>query len=157
MRRLVFAVAAVWALFGLAGPAQAQNVTAQNPGSVVRALQDAGYRAELTTDSTGDPLVKSSSSGSDFSIYFYGCTGNEDCRTIQFYAGYEDPSNASLSALNEWNKTKRFGRAYLGDDGIARLEMDVDIDDGGISKLLFEDNLEFWVLVMSQFEDHIGF
>lgn len=156
MKKLALALAA-FAGIGLATPAMAQNVQAQNPNSVVRALQEAGYRAELTTDSTGDPLIRSTSSGSNFSIFFYGCTDNKDCRTIQFYAGYEEPENASLTAFNEWNKTKRFGRAYLGDDGVARLEMDVDIDDGGISPLLFEDNLEFWVLVMSEFELHIGF
>jgi hypothetical protein len=33
--------------------------------------------------------------------------------------------------------------------------MDVDLDDGGISSKLFEDNLEFWVLLMAQFEKHI--
>ena len=35
--------------------------------------------------------------------------------------------------------------------------MDVDLDDGGLSRELFIDNLEFWVLVMSRFEDYIGY
>ncbi len=156
MRKFALALVAC-AGIAYATPAMAEAVQAQNPSSIMKALQGAGYRAELSTDSTGDPLINSSSSGSNFSIYFYGCTDNKDCRTIQFYAGYQDPSNASLASLNEWNKNKRFGRAYLGDDGVARLEMDVDIDDGGISTLLFEDNLEFWVLVMSEFEKHIGY
>jgi hypothetical protein len=34
--------------------------------------------------------------------------------------------------------------------------MDVDLDDGGVSTKLFEDNLEFWVAVMAAFEKHIG-
>ena len=34
--------------------------------------------------------------------------------------------------------------------------MEVDLDDGGVSTTLFEDNLEFWVVVMAAFEKHIG-
>ena len=32
-----------------------------------------------------------------------------------------------------------------------------DLDDGGISSLLFADNLEFWSSVVARFEKHIGF
>ncbi len=57
--------------------------------------------------------------------------------------------------MNTWNTENRFGRAYVTDEGGARVEMDVDLDDGGISALLFQDNLEFWVLTMSKFEEYI--
>lgn len=143
------------ALLLFAGPANAQMVRAQDPGSIVRALQGAGYKADLTKDDSGDPLIKSTSEGSAFAIFFFGCTKNVDCRTIQFFAGYTDKT-PTLSQLNDWNSRKRFGRAYVSDKGAARIEMDVDLDDGGISTKLFEDNLEFWVLLMSQFEKHIG-
>ena len=59
--------------------------------------------------------------------------------------------------MNQWNAENRFGRGYLTDEGSARIEMDVDLDDGGLSRELFIDNLEFWVLVMSRFEDYIGY
>jgi Putative bacterial sensory transduction regulator len=135
--------------------AQAQTVSAQNPQSIVSALQNAGYKAELTKDGTGDPLIRSSSSGSSFAIFFFGCTKNVDCRTVQFFAGYSD-KKPTLAQMNDWNSKKRFGRAYLSDTGAARVEMDVDLDDGGMSAKLFEDNLEFWVVIMSDFEKHIG-
>ncbi len=130
-------------------------VRAQDPSSVVRALQGAGYKAEVTKDDTGDPLIRSTSSGSNFAIFFFGCTKNVDCTTIQFFAGYDRDKSPTLSQMNDWNSRKRFARAYISDKGAARIEMDVDIDDGGISTKLFEDNLEFWVLLMSQFEKHI--
>ena len=136
--------------------AQAQNVRAQEPETVAEALRQAGYRAQLDTDSGGDPMIRSTSSGSDFLILFYGCTDNADCRTVQFYAGYSEPSNASPEAMNLWNAENRFGRAYVTDEGAARVEMDLDLDDGGLSQALFIDNLEFWVLIMARFEEFIG-
>lgn len=143
------------AALALSGTAHAQMVRPQSPASVVKAMQDAGYRAELTKDDTGDPMIRSTSEGTTFAIFFYGCTENTDCRTLQFYAGYSDPTNASLADMNKWNTENRFGRAYVTDEGGARVEMDVDLDDGGISALLFQDNLEFWVLTMSKFEEFI--
>lgn len=148
-------LAALAASFLFAGAAQAQMVRAQDPASVARTLQGMGYRAEMTKDDSGDPLIKSSSGGSNFAIFFFGCTKNVDCRTIQFFAGYTD-RKPSLERINEWNMNKRFGRAYISSSGSARVEMDVDLDDGGISPKLFEDNVEFWVLLMGQFEKHIG-
>ena len=82
------AVAAMVAALALPGTALAQNVRAQDPQTLIDTLLQAGYRAQLDTDETGDPLIRSTSSGSDFLIFFFGCTGNTDCRTIQFYAGY---------------------------------------------------------------------
>jgi hypothetical protein len=148
-------LAALAATFLFAGTAQAQMVRAQDPGSVARTLQGMGYKAEMTKDDSGDPLIKSSSGGSNFAIFFFGCTKNVDCRTVQFFAGYTD-RKPTLARINEWNMNKRFGRAYISSSGSARVEMDVDLDDGGISPKLFEDNVEFWVLLMGQFEKHIA-
>lgn len=152
MRILLSALAAT---FLFAGTANAQMVRAQDPGSVARALQGMGYKAEMTKDDSGDPLIKSSSGGSNFAIFFFGCTKNTDCRTVQFFAGYTD-RKPTLARINEWNMNKRFGRAYVSSSGSARVEMDVDLDDGGVSPKLFEDNVEFWVLLMGQFEKHIA-
>jgi hypothetical protein len=155
MRRILALGLAAAAVFGAGSAAQAQMVTA-NPASVAKVLQANGYRAEVTKDDSGDPMIKSASSGTNFLVLFYGCTNNANCTTIQFFAGYTDADNGSLSAINEWNAKNRFGRAYLSDKGAARLEMDVDLDDGGMSSALFEDNLEFWVAIMSSFEKHIS-
>lgn len=155
MRRIVSVALAAMAGLVFGGTAQAETVSAADPASLVKVLQDKGYRAELTKDDAGDPMIRSASSGTTFLILFYGCTDKKDCETVQFFAGYSDPGNASLDALNEWNARNRFGRAYLSDTGSARLEMDVDLDDGGMSAALFEDNLEFWVAIMGTFEKHI--
>ncbi len=135
--------------------AQAQNVTAQDPRSVASALQNAGYKAELTKDPTGDPLVNSSSSGSSFAVYFYNCTSNRDCRTIQFSSAYSGTNGGTVTRMNDWNNSNRFGRAYVTAKGTTRIEMDLDLDDGGMGRLLFEDNVEYWVALMAKFEKYL--
>src|SRR3712207_8625479 len=42
-----------------------------------------------------------------FQIYFYNCTGNKACATIQFHAGYDLKTPVTLEKINDWNSTKR--------------------------------------------------
>jgi hypothetical protein len=45
----------------------------------------------MTKDESGDPLIRSTSSGSNFAIFFFGCTKNVDCRTIQLDTSKNGP------------------------------------------------------------------
>ena len=144
------------ALLGLAAPAHAQMVRAQDPQSLVSAMQSAGLRATLGVDRVGDPKIDSSVGGSNFTVFFYNCTAHKDCATIQFHSAWDLKSPVSLETINAWNSSQRFGRAYLDKEGDPRLEMDIDLDDGGMSRALFLDNLEFWETVLGKFERHIG-
>src|SRR5688500_1118829 len=110
-----------WLLLALgvacwACPAQAQMVRAQDPDSLVRALQSGGYSALLGTDKVGDPMVTSGVGGTTFQIFFYNCTDHSECATVTFHSGYDLTDAVSLERMNEWNRTKRFGRAYLDGD-----------------------------------------
>ena len=145
-------LAGAWAL-----PAQAQMVRAQDPQSLVRALQDGGYSARLGTDRVDDPMITSEVGGTTFQIFFYNCTDHRECATVTFHSGYDLRDPVALDRINTWNRTKRFGRAYLDLEVDPILEMDVDLDDGGISPLLFIDNIEFWASVLGNFERHIGY
>lgn len=140
----------------VAQPATAQNVDATKPETVVAALRDAGYRAVLTKDNTGDPLVKSGAAGVDFSVYFYNCTDNKACKTVQFHAGFVK-KGVTLDTINKWNATHRFARGYLDDEKDPRIEMDVDLDDGGLSGALFKANLATWDSLLGEFQKAIDF
>jgi hypothetical protein len=149
---LALAVAAAWVV-----PAQAQMVRGQDPGSVVEALRGGGYAATLGTDKVGDPMVTSGVGGTTFQVFFYNCTDHRECATVTFHSGYDLNNTVSLEQINAWNRGKRFGRAYLDAENDPILEMDVDLDDGGVSPLLFIDNIEFWASVLGDFERHIGY
>ena len=155
MRLLLLALVAA---FGLAAtPAAAQMVRGQDPQSLVTALKAAGYTAQLGTDRVGDPMITSGFNGTTFQIFFYNCTDHRECATVTFHSGYDLASSPTLEHMNVWNRGKRFGRAYLDTENDPILEMDVDLDDGGLSALLFIDNIEFWASVLGEFERHIGY
>ena len=86
MRKLATAVVLA---AGLAGQASAQSsapmVGAHAPESVVSALRNAGYRAELDTDGNGDPMITSTFASMVSFIYFYGCNEGKDCTSLMFH------------------------------------------------------------------------
>lgn len=137
-------------------PAAAQMVQATKAETVVKALQEAGYRATLSKDNVGDPVVKSGAAGVDFSVLFYNCTENKDCKTVQFYAGFVK-KGLTLDAMNKWNASHRFARAYLDDEKDPRIEMDLDLDNGGISPALFKANIATWESLLGDFQKAIDF
>ena len=153
MNRLALATVATLMAF----PAHAQMVEARAPESVVRALEGAGYTATLGTDKVGDPMVSSNIGDTRFQVLFYNCTDHTACATVQFHVAYDLSTPVTLEQLNEWNRGQRFGRAFLDKENDPTLEMDVDLDDGGMSTMLFRDNLEFWASVVGKFEKHIGY
>jgi hypothetical protein len=148
-----FAFAAV-AVAVPAAPAAAQNVL-PTPQSVSAALQAAGYKAEVGKDGTGDPMVTSSSSGTRFGTLFYGCTDHTGCTNIQFTVSYDLAKGTSADRMDAWNAAHRFGRAFLDKDQDPVLAMDLDLDKGGLSKALFQENLNTWISLMTAFEKHI--
>ena len=150
-------IAASAALLAAASPAAAQNVEAKDPPRLAEAMKAAGYAATLGTDQIGDPMISSAIGDTQFKVLFYNCTAHRDCATVQFHVGYTPAKKVSLDTINAWNSSQRFGRAYLDRVGDPILQMDVDLDDGGLSRALFVDNLEFWASVLGRFEKHIGF
>lgn len=139
----------------LPGAALAQNITADDPGKIAATLQEAGYKAELTQDDQGDPKIKSSAGGANYSIYFYGCANNKHCQSIQFSAGFDLTNGTTLEVVNDWNTKKRYGKVYLDADKDPYIEMDVNLAYGGVSRKGFLDTLDSWDRLLSDFQAHI--
>ncbi len=135
--------------------AYADLVEATNPQSVVAALQAGGYKAVLAKDANEDPRIESASSGAKFIINFYGCQNHLKCTSLTFFAGWTG-LNVSMNQMNEWNKIRRFSRAYIDNDGDPILEFDIDLDDGGMSQELFINNVEYWDTSLASFKQHIS-
>lgn len=158
--RIRTAIAALAMIAGIttAVPAAAQMVRAQDPQSVLAAMKAGGYSdATLGKDDLGDPKISAEIDGTNFIVFFYNCTDHKACATVQFHAGYDLDKKISLERINEWNRSQRFGRAHLDKEGDPIIQMDLDLDDGGVSRLLFIDNLEFWASIVGKFEAHIGY
>ena len=138
----------------VAGDADA-IVDATQPEKLASLIRDLGYRAAVEQDDAGDPMIRSSAGGSDFLIYFYGCEGGKQCRTVLFQVGYDLESGTTGDVIEEWNETVLFGRAYLDEEADPWLEMPVNLF-GGVNRKNFADTFDWWETVIAGFERHIG-
>lgn len=133
-----------------------QAVDATDPEVLAEIIRDLGYRATIEEDGVGDPMIKSSVSGTDITIFFYGCTDNAACKSLLFKVGYDLTDGTTLDVINDWNVSALFGRSYMDDEDDPWLEMAVNMD-GGVSRRNFEDTFDWWEVAVGQFEEHIDF
>lgn len=128
--------------------ALAQNlVTAGNPEKILEIARGFGS-AEMETDSDGSPRIRARMAGTLYTVFFYGCEDGKDCTTIQFWMYTDAPPNA-LVVVNNWNRDRRFGKAYLDDEGDVVVEMDVNLL-GGVSAKNLDDTFDWWRIVLER-------
>ena len=149
-------VLAVGISAGLAAPANAQQVLASNPQSLIDYFFNNGVPAQLTADSVGDPLVEFRVDSDTLQVFFYDCTDNTSCLSLQFYSGYKMDNGVDLAVINSWNTDRRFVRAYLTEEGAARIEMDVATGHDGVSQADFGELYSLWLESIGLFEERIG-
>lgn len=116
-------------------------------------MADFGLPATITTDGEGDPMVESRIDGTHYSVYFYQC--ETTCASIQFSAGFDLDNPMPLEMVNQWNRDKRFGKLYLDSTGDPFIEMDIGLAGEGIGRRNFEDALDTWRIVLSDFRSFI--
>ncbi|MBM3409400.1 MAG: YbjN domain-containing protein [Gammaproteobacteria bacterium] len=105
-----------------------ESVTATQMLSLMKAE---GYAVEA--DSDGDLVWKIDGTKTLMLI-------SKDRSSLQLFASFVD-GNATLKKVNEWNKSKRYSRTYLDEDGDPCLELDLDLD-GGVTFARITDYLK---------------
>ena len=148
-------VAAAAALALSAAPAHAELVNAKNPATIKAILESQGWPATLVTKDGDDPYIESNRNGLKFLVLFMNCEDNRNCKTLQYYMGFSDAKDVSLDRLNQWNRTKRFARAYRDDEGDPVLEMDVDVDFAGIPRENVGETFNTWASLMDAYREFI--
>lgn len=151
-RATTIAVAA--AALAASAPLAAKNVTA-DVDQIAAILQQEGYQAKRAGKGS-EPRIETSMEGYTAAIYFFGCNDQgKDCKSVQFYAGFNPKTNPSLDAMNKYSQENRFGWVYLDSEGDPVIEMDLDLEAGGMSEELFIDNMAYWTTIMSKFADMV--
>ncbi|SEP86046.1 Putative sensory transduction regulator [Ectothiorhodospira magna] len=141
-------------LLAAAGPLSASEIVdATNPEKIRQLAQGYGS-ATLTTDGTGDPMIRGRIDGTSCAIIFYGCSENRDCKNIQFTSAWQTNGQYTLEDMNRWNRTARFGKAYLDGDGDPVLEMNVNLDFG-VTERNLDDTLDWWRVALLQFRGEV--
>lgn len=143
---------------GAGAACPSNTVCAGDPATVVTALADAGYKAKQGKDSAGDPMIESAASGYNFDVFFYGCTENKDCKSLQFRAGWSADEKHTPAYANKWNSVKRFTQMSVKDDQTMSISYDVTTE-GGINRENFADVIDWWQVMLgeaSKFFDENG-
>lgn len=158
MARWVSRLGALAALALFAGPALAADpdpcgagmVCASNPESIVKAMQAAGFQAQLgKSGQTGNPKIESAASGYKYTIYFYECEKNVRCGSLQFQISFADDGSNTLELANKWNSTKRFLQMAVDEDKSLSVSMDV-ATIGGLNQKNFADVLDWWAVMLGE-------
>lgn len=118
-----------------------EKVYASDPEKILEIVKGFGS-ADLVRDDAGDPNIIGRIDGTRYGVYFYGCKDHRNCTDIQLSAGWSGVK-VSLSQLNEWNRGRRFGKAFLDDEGDPHLEMEINLDYG-VDRDNLEDSLQWW-------------
>ena len=85
----------------------------------------------------------------DFKVLFYNKK-----QALQLYAGFTG-FDVTLGRINEWNRTKRFSKAYLDDDDDPCLESDFDLE-GGVSLNSISEFIKTFGISVETFHEHIS-
>lgn len=175
-RRLPFLAAA--AALALAGPqmgaAQSQSsaksavggssaalsptalLSPSNVVAMAAAVRSIDANARLSTPSGSNPRIEATYNGLKYLVFFMNCNdSHSNCKTVQFYMGFSDAKDHTLEQLNEWNKTKRFAKAYRDNEGDPVIEMDIDMDFSGIPQQNFVEYIRTWHSLMNQYNDWV--
>ena len=72
--------------------------------------------------------------------------------TMQLYAGFR--GKATLSRINEWNRSKRFCRAYTNTKGEPVLESDIELT-GGVTERNVKEWMKTYIVCLKAFKKHI--
>lgn len=152
MTKFGFIAALGAGLITLATSLAAQNVVA-DVDQIAEILQSEGYQAKLVGEGE-DRYIKTGRAGYNFLILPFDCDAEgENCKSVQFYIAFATEDAPTLEAMNTYASENRFGRIYLDADRDPVIEMDVDLEAGGMSKELFMDNLAYWEAIMVAFAD----
>jgi len=118
-------------------------VCASKPDTVVKALQDAGYKAKIDKNDDGDTMITSAAAGYNFDMILLGCELHALCDSIQFTITFTKDNSMTPEMANDWNSDKRFAQAAIIKDGRFGLYYDVSTKNG-LSAANFADVLKRW-------------
>lgn len=140
----------------IAAPAQAELISAKSPTALFALAKAEGYRPEMINKRGETPSFRFTIDDKKSILLFMDCDDAErNCKTVQFYAGYSVDTVFDTDRINEWNRDKRFGRAYVDNSGDPVIEMDLDLDFAGIPRENIVEAFKLWRSLTGRFESFI--
>ncbi|MEM8698513.1 MAG: YbjN domain-containing protein [Pseudomonadota bacterium] len=103
-------------------------------------------------DGFRDPVITVETAGETWRIEFYGCDEGRDCTDLRLI-GIRPPGDDNAfqaETIAEWNSERRFGKAWLDEDGQAVLEMNL-VMAGGVTRQNFDLAIDWWLVALKEF------
>ncbi len=144
---ILVALAVAWLGFAGSSPANAADgdvIEKMTAGKVERIMQELGLKDVTEVDNN---TYRFEYEGLKILIF------NKE-ETMQLYAGFSG-AKISLSRINEWNKTKRFSRAYLDKDNDPVLEADIEIT-GGVTEKNIKEWFKTYQVSITTYKKHLS-
>jgi len=155
MMKWTAVLAAASAALLTATPAQAELVTASDPQILKSILESRGWEATIVHNKGAAPYIQIQNGDLRFRMFLLNCVQNERCESVQYFLAFNDAKTISLDDLNEWNRTKRYARAYRDQEGDPVLEMDVNLGASGIPRPNVGISLNIWSFLMEDFRKFV--
>lgn len=159
MRNYFFITLAAMAVYSTAANAEdtiacsKDMVCASNPASVVTALQEAGFSAELVNNSYGEPLIASDTKGYNFAVAFYGCVKNDKCDALHFRSSFSPDLIYTAEYANDFILDHRYLAAVVTANKKLRLSYDITTV-GGLNKRNFAEVTRIWATSLGDFSKY---
>ena len=123
-----------------------------SPQELCSVMQELGFRTTLETAPSGTPIIKSSAGGHKFIVCMYKQSGEPNFSTAEIFWGFSGASTRS-EYTNNWNRTKRFTKAYIDGDGDPCMEF--DIMPGGVTNRYLRDCFGIWEAALGMFSNEL--
>lgn len=133
----------------------AEMISPRNAIDIAEMIREKGYKAVLKKDSVGDPMISTRASGLNYIILFYSCDDGNNCGSVQLSVAFTLDGNTARPDLNEWNRQKRYAKAYFDQDGDIVLRYDINMWGEGVSRDSFDESLNVWERLLDEFKEYI--
>ncbi|WP_199554565.1 YbjN domain-containing protein [Sandaracinobacteroides hominis] len=119
------------------------RIIAANPRDIAELMREKGFLAELATDQSGDPQIRTGFGGTRGNVWFHECDEKgEDCRGIELQIGVIMDHKLSMDEVNAFNAEARFAFLTLDSEKDAILRYELSLAPPGVSAAVLTDTLQ---------------
>ncbi|EAU42237.1 hypothetical protein FP2506_05346 [Fulvimarina pelagi HTCC2506] len=125
------------------------SIVSTNEVDAIRELAEGYGDARVVELDNGDPAIVGDINGTAYQLFFLECEDGKDCGALNFYAIWDVPT-VSVGALNVWNRTAPFNKAYLTEENRPVIEMNLPAEGGFVREQL-DYIFSQWTIALAEF------
>ena len=132
---------------------RAELIDADDTNTILDVARSLGS-ASMDRGDRRDPAINGEVKGLKYSVLFSGCSGGRNCKYIQIIASFVMPKGFGDRDMNDWNKSRLFGKAFMNDKGDAVISLNISMV-GGVSRANLNDTFSQFRIFIGEFNDFL--